>query len=256
MAIEPSGAARPALRLETGSPVRAVSDCPRHRRGRSELDWVQRPASCPQDGQPPAQESAGPRSPARASSLHAIPAVAGAVYRVEGQAHATVAPRLVKTIGDRQGRDLRLSAPCPICVQKGLPWARLRWSALDGATPSGAVSAGSSPAGGTGQRHKFEHSDNLDPSQPWACDLRLRNGAVIFAPHALPEWPPLLLRRRSWHIAISAYEQPMRMFVKRVCPGGWACGAGLAAVRRRAGVCWQGLAREGGVPVPWSSGST
>jgi hypothetical protein len=54
----------------------------------------------------------------------------------------------------------------------------------------------------------------------------------------------------------ACYEQPMRMFVKRVCPGGWACGAGLAAVRCRAGVCWQGLAREGGVPVPWSSGST
>jgi hypothetical protein len=28
----------------------------------------------------------------------------------------------------------------------------------------------------------------------------------MFAPRALPEWPPLLLRRRSWHIAISAYE--------------------------------------------------
>src|SRR5437588_262730 len=42
-----------------------------------------------------AQEPAGPRSPARASSMHAIPAVAGAVYRAKGQAYATVAPRLV-----------------------------------------------------------------------------------------------------------------------------------------------------------------
>ena len=74
------------------------------------------------------------------------------------------------------------------------------------ATASGAVSAGSNPAGGTGQRHKFEHPDNLDASQPWVCDLRLRNGAVMFAPRALPQWPPLPLRRRSWHIAISAYE--------------------------------------------------
>jgi hypothetical protein len=28
----------------------------------------------------------------------------------------------------------------------------------------------------------------------------------MFAPHALPRRPPLPLRRRSWHIAISAYE--------------------------------------------------
>jgi hypothetical protein len=68
------------------------------------------------------------------------------------------------------------------------------------------VSAGSNPAGGTGQRYKFEYPDNLDASQPWVCDLRLRNDAVMFGPHALPKRPPLLLRRRSWHIAISAYE--------------------------------------------------
>ena len=35
------------------------------------------------------------------------------------------------------------------------------WSAPSGGLPSGAVSAGSNPAGGTGQRHKLEHSDNL-----------------------------------------------------------------------------------------------
>ena len=67
------------------------------------------------------------------------------------------------------------------------------------------MSAGSNPAGGTDQRHKFD-PNNLDASQPWVCDLRLRNGAVVLAPRALPEWPPLLLRRRSWHIATSAYE--------------------------------------------------
>src|SRR6516164_7345929 len=74
------------------------------------------------------------------------------------------------------------------------------------ATASGAVSAGSNPAGGTAQRYKFEYPDNLDSTQSRVCDLRLRNGAVMFAPHALPKQPPLLLRRRSWHIAISAYE--------------------------------------------------
>src|SRR6266566_6534722 len=55
----------------------------------------QRPASCRRMRPAVAQEPAGPWSPARASSLHAIPAAAGAVYRVEGQAHAAV-PRLVK----------------------------------------------------------------------------------------------------------------------------------------------------------------
>jgi hypothetical protein len=54
------------------------------------------------------------------------------------------------------------------------------------ATASGAVSAGSNPAGGTGYRHKFEHPNNLDASQPRVCDLRLRNGAVMFAPVRSP----------------------------------------------------------------------
>jgi hypothetical protein len=52
-----------------------------------------------------------------------------------------------RPLGGRQGRDLRLSAPCPIRVQQGLPRARFHWSGPGGATPSGAVSAGSNPAG-------------------------------------------------------------------------------------------------------------
>src|SRR6478609_7834499 len=42
------------------------------------------------------QEPAGPRSPSRASAWWPSPAAAGAVYRVEGQAHVAAAPRLVK----------------------------------------------------------------------------------------------------------------------------------------------------------------
>ena len=42
----------------------------------------------------PAQEPAGPQSRGRASSVHAHPSAADAVYRVKGQAHATVAPGL------------------------------------------------------------------------------------------------------------------------------------------------------------------
>src|SRR6516162_6506393 len=40
------------------------------------------------------------------------------------------------------------------------------------ATLSGAVSAGSNPAGGTVQRHKFEHLDNLVRIKARAPDLR------------------------------------------------------------------------------------
>jgi hypothetical protein len=100
----------------------------------------------------------------------------------------------------------RSNVPAPVTPRSGFPRARLPSSETHAAAASGAVSAGSNPAGGTGQRHKFEHPNNLDASQPWVCDLRLRNGAVMFAPRALPQWPPLLLLRRSWHIAISAYE--------------------------------------------------
>jgi hypothetical protein len=84
--------------------------------------------------------------------------------------------------------------------------ACFRWSELYQETDSGAVSAGSNPVEGTAQKHKFEYSDHLGAPQPWLCGLRLRNGPVMFAPHTLPKRPPLLPRRRSWHIAISAYE--------------------------------------------------
>ena len=134
---------------------------------------------------------AGPRSPARASSWHVIPAAAGAVYREKGEAHAAVAPPACEgTIGGRQERDLRLSALCPIRVQKGLPQARFRWSGPGGATPSGAVSAGSNPVGGTGQRHKFEHSDNLGATKARACDLRKRRHVPDLAPGPPPEAGP------------------------------------------------------------------
>lgn len=79
---------------------------------------------------------------------------------------------LEKTIAGRQGRDLRLSALCPICVQKGLQPTRFRRSGAYTAMDSGAVSVGSNPTGGTAQRHKFEYSDNLGPIERQACDLR------------------------------------------------------------------------------------
>jgi Substrate binding domain of ABC-type glycine betaine transport system len=54
------------------------------------------------------------------------------------------------------------------------------------AFPSGAVSAGSNPTGGTGQRHKFEHSNNLDPPKCQPRDLGKRRSV----PDLSPEPPP------------------------------------------------------------------
>jgi hypothetical protein len=54
------------------------------------------------------------------------------------------------------------------------------------ATASGAVSAGSNPVGGTGQRHKFEHSDNLQRLPCQRCDLRKRGRVPDLAPYTCP----------------------------------------------------------------------
>ena len=96
-------------------------------------------------------------------------------------------PWLVTDHRRRQGHDLRLSVPCPIRVQTGVPRARFRWSAPGGATPSGAVSAGSNPAGGTAQRHKFEHSDNLGAPRRRRCDLRQRKAVSELASNTCPD---------------------------------------------------------------------
>jgi hypothetical protein len=76
--------------------------------------------------------------------------------------------------------------PRPIRARVRHLGARFRWSSTCTATDSGAVSAGSNPAGGTGQRHKFEHSDNLDLPGFQRGDLRKR-GTV---PDLSPEPPP------------------------------------------------------------------
>jgi hypothetical protein len=53
-------------------------------------------------------------------------------------------------------------------------------------TDSGAVITGSNPAGGTGQRHKFEHSNNLERLQCQRCDLRKRGRVPDLAPYTCP----------------------------------------------------------------------
>jgi hypothetical protein len=61
-----------------------------------------------------------------------------------------------------------------------------RWSGACTATLSGAVSAGSNPAEGTAQRHKFEHSGNLERRQRQRCDLRKRGRVPDLAPYTCP----------------------------------------------------------------------
>ena len=45
-------------------------------------------------------------------------------------------------------------------------------------------------------RHKFEHLNDLDAPKPWVCDLRLRNGAIMFAPVRSPNGRPFCPDRR------------------------------------------------------------
>jgi hypothetical protein len=130
------------------------------------------PRVIPQDGQPP--PSASPASvAAQATSLHPSLPQPVRYTGLEGQARATVAPPAY----DRPStidKDVTCGyVPPAQCVSRRVPGeARFRWSAADGATPSGSVSVGSNPAGGTGKRHKFEHSDNLEAESRQAGDLR------------------------------------------------------------------------------------
>jgi hypothetical protein len=70
----------------------------------------------------------------------------------------------------------------PIRARASRSGARLRRPGACTAILSGAVCAGSNPAGGTGQRHKSEHSDNPGPTGRQACDLRKRGRVRHLAP--------------------------------------------------------------------------
>jgi len=63
----------------------------------------------------------------------------------------------------KHGRSV--GGPRPIRARAGYPRARFRRPGACTATASGDVSAGSNPAGGTVQRHKFEHFDNPRPTR-------------------------------------------------------------------------------------------
>ena len=90
----------------------------------------------------------------------------GASHRTESRADSassrpshpnrSVAQRRIRPHSGHRTRGLR-----PIRARAGHLRERFRRSGACTATPSEAVSAGSNPAGGTGQRHKFEHCDNL-----------------------------------------------------------------------------------------------
>ena len=77
--------------------------------------------------------------------------------------------------------------PRPIRARVRHLGARFRWSDTYTATDSGAVSAGSNPAGGTGQRHKFEHLNNLVLTKDRVPDLRRCSDLPGLAPDTCPE---------------------------------------------------------------------
>jgi hypothetical protein len=139
----------------------------------------------------------------------------------------------------------------PIRPRSWCAGTRFRWSGACTATLSGAVSAGSNPAGGTGQRHKFEHFTILDRlsvrlltcgnadvfrtlppvrprsrTQPGGSPAQRRN--LTTATRPLPARRPLLLRQYpqlhngSWNrgqypgAAAQPARSPLRPFGRRL----------------------------------------
>ena len=84
-------------------------------------------------------------------------------------------------------RRLRTPTPRPIGARVPYPKARFRRSERYRAAASGAVCAGSNPAGGAGRSIFFEHTDDRLPRCLQACDLRKLEGSPDLAPHARPE---------------------------------------------------------------------
>jgi hypothetical protein len=133
------------------------------------------------------------------------------------------------------------------------------------ATLSGAVSVGSNPTGGTGQRHKFEHSDNLEPRWRQACDLRQRGVVPDLVSNACPDSTalsaaspaqrkpaftvsgpfgdgrPLLLplvprlRRDGGHSPMPAKDVPQQSCARLTCQKGTTRSSGRILCTRRSG---------------------
>ena len=92
----------------------------------------------------------------------------------------------------RNGSDALLSTGSsnltrPIRARAGHLGARFGRSELYRETDSGAVSAGSNPAGGTAQRHKFELSNNLESAGRQPCDLRKRGPVSDLVSNTCPD---------------------------------------------------------------------
>jgi hypothetical protein len=69
--------------------------------------------------------------------------------------------------------------PCPRGDRTSQATGCLPRSAACTATLSGAVCAGSNPAGGAGQMHKTEHSVEQAAAAGRVCDLRKRTAFLI-----------------------------------------------------------------------------
>jgi hypothetical protein len=89
-------------------------------------------------------------------------------------------PALPPTAASGAGR------PRPIRAQEALPGPRLRWSGRYSATLSGAVCAGSNPAGGADQM-TFEQNFGGLLVELQAADLAKRGRVPDLVPHTCPE---------------------------------------------------------------------
>ena len=148
---------------------------------------------------------------------------------------------------------------CPAASTRRLPPIRprswcagtcFRWSGACTATASGAVSAGSNPAGGTAQRHKFEHSDNLGPVRCRACDLHKRRRVLYLAPGPPPTQHPSRTKPSSAGNHNNGHEAV-------ALPGGRCSSAKYPQLNKAAGARRQYRGQQPSRPItaddPWAT---
>ena len=97
----------------------------------------------------------------------------------------------------------------PVRPRSRCAGTRFRWSGACTATLSGAVCAGSNPAGGAVQRHKFEHLDNLGSIDGQSCDLRRRGRDHHVAPDPRPGNEPSGAKRAAQRHSVITAARPL-----------------------------------------------
>ena len=132
-------------------PDRLPAFCPGHRNGRPLIGYGRRPAvgsagSSPGSARSRTATSAQGRRPISTAALRASPKPGCRSCSVRRNAGRTPA---LRSVGGLR----------PICARARSLRARFGTSEPYSETASGAVSAGSNPAGGTAQRHRFQYFD-------------------------------------------------------------------------------------------------